>query len=134
MRSISDTLNRVATILSILIMVIYPPIIFVGIGRIYSKLLPDLDILHNNGVPLKALKKMAVVVLILLSTLMTFYGICLGVFSMHLSLWILKFFNIFIESRPLPQIESIIRILLLSISLNTLAIFLGCKRWRYASV
>lgn len=125
-----NSLENFTKLLSLLIISIYPPIMFIGFRRIYSLIQTDLSILHENGIPIETMRRIVMAILMLLSIAMFLYGICLGIFSMHLSLWILRFFNIFIGSRPLPAVREVIPILSLFTVFNILMIIIVSRGWK----
>jgi len=128
--SLGEALGKVSGLLSILTLLVYAPVNVAGIERALQRLGPDIGVLHGVGVPLKALRRLCTAVLAVLGSLMALYGVCLGMLAVHVSLWALRFFNIFVESRPVPEAGSAAMIVLLLASLNALIASAKCRGLR----
>jgi len=128
--SLGESLGRVSTLLSILTLLVYAPVNVAGIERALQRLEPDIKVLHGVGTPLKALRRLCTAVLAVLGALMALYGVCLGTLAVHVSLWALRFFNIFVESRPAPEAGPATMIVLLLASLNALIASAKCRGLR----
>jgi len=126
---LKSTLASLANLLTLTLFMLCPPVMYVSYARAFSSIQPELEVLYESGVPRRVLRHVALATLMVLSVLMLIYGVCLGTLFTHLSLWILRFFNIFIESRPLPAVEALAQLLAVFTVLSLAALSLAIRRW-----
>jgi ABC-type antimicrobial peptide transport system permease subunit len=125
---ISTPLYTYSNYMIIIVSIVYVPILYIGYNRIYEIIQKDLKILYEEGVPRGIIKTILLIVSSILSLTMIIYGIGLGIFLTHISLSILRLFNIIIESRPLVDQQSFALITLSALVSNIVGIILALRR------
>jgi len=129
---IRGSLSSIATILSAAVLSACFPIIFIGFRRILFLARREAETLIEVGAPRRSLKLSLSLLLYALSASMFAYGLILGIFSVHFSLWALRLFGIFIESRPLLPPSQLLELFLIYATVSALAAAFAVRRWEIA--
>jgi len=129
---IGGSLSSIAAILSAAVLSACFPIIFIGFRRILSLAGRDAETLLEVGAPRRSLKLSLFFLVYALSASMFAYGLILGIFSVHFSLWALRLFGIFVESRPLLPPSQSLDLFLIYAAVSALAAAFAVRRWEIA--
>jgi len=129
---IGGSLSSITSILSATILSACFPIIFIGFRRIIFLARRDAETLLEMGAPRGSLKLFLFFLLYALSASMFAYGLILGIFSVHFSLWALRLFGVFIESRPLLPPSQLLDLFLIYAAVSALAAAFAVRRWEIA--
>jgi len=129
---IGGSLSSIAAILSAAVLSACFPIIFIGFKRILFLARREAEALLEVGAPRGSLKLFLFFLLYALSASMFAYGLILGIFSVHFSLWALRLFGVFVKSRPLLPPSQLLELFLIYATVSALAAAFAVRRWEIA--
>ncbi len=115
---------------SYIYLIMYGPIIFFGVYIIIRKLEAETRILHYMGVSSRVLLISRDSAILIIGILSSIIGIAGGVLFAHLSLWFLRFFGIYIGSRPIIGWTNAFKIIITLAILVSISI-ITIELWRH---
>lgn len=129
--STSGDLSKLMYTLSVMTMISYIVLIYLGFRRLTSSIRNDVFLIHELGISLRSIRSHFAIVAATLSLLLSLYGTALGLVITHLSIWVLRFLDVYLPLRPtLPYPW----LALLSLMIAAIALPVGyitSRSWEY---
>ncbi len=98
--STSKDLTKLMYVLSFMTIISYIVLIYLGFKRLALSIRNDVFLIHEIGITLRSIRLCFAIAATALSLILTLYGTALGLVITHSSIWVLRFFNVYLPLRP----------------------------------